>query len=350
MGNMTDSDPSFKDPASARLALQKLAAKHKFHAVRFCEVGVAPFADRFQAWLDDGMNADMDWLARNVVHRTLPTSYFPEARSVMVLSVNHHFARPPDPGGRTGLVARYAWGRDYHNLVGKRVKKLRAELRDHGIKTWGGVDNAPILERAWAHLSGMGFTGKNAMQIWPGNGSYFFLGVIFVGVAVAPDVPLKDFCGKCRRCLDSCPTDAFVGVRQVDARRCISYWTIEARELAPEPLRAGFGRWVFGCDVCQEVCPHTTNPPDPDEDDLRPRHAWIDLDELLLTSDEDVALRFSGTPLARPGPAGLKRNALVAMANLGDRDGLPAVEANLRHPEPVVREAAAWAHRQLQGA
>jgi epoxyqueuosine reductase len=232
--------------------------------------------------------------------------------------------------------------------MGKRLKKLRARLRERGIQSWGGVDTAPVVERAWSGVAGLGFIGKNNMAIWPGRTSWMFLAVLFVDVALRPDLPLPDHCGSCRRCLDVCPTDAFVGPRQLDATRCIAYWTIEAKGLAPRALRSGFGRWVFGCDLCQEVCPHNHHPPDSDEQDLAPRHPWLDLDDLLQTPDAVLMARYIGTPLRRPGAAGLKRNAAIALANLADDGAVDVLRSHgLVHPAPVVRGAAIWALQRL---
>jgi epoxyqueuosine reductase len=289
-------------------------------------------------------------MARGRDVRVEPARRAPFARTVMVLSVGHHHRAPPDPGGLTGQVARYAWGRDYHNLVGKRLQKLRRSLDEAGIPAWGGVDAAPILERAWAEAAGLGFSGKNTLSIWPGRGSWHFLAVLFLGIRVDGDPPLaRDHCGACSRCLTACPTGAFRGPRSLVTDRCVSYWTIEAQGLAPEALLPGFGRWLFGCDTCQEVCPHNHGPPDPDEDDLRPRNAWVDLPELLRADDDALLRRFEGTPLRRPGALGLKRNAAVVLGNLGD----PAAIGVLRdhgatHGSDVVRAAAAWALHRLQ--
>jgi epoxyqueuosine reductase len=331
-----------------RHELVALARDCGFHAVRFARVRPTPRSEHLDRWLMRGRAADLAWIARDRDPRVDPRHRAPWARTAIALAVSHHHRRPPDPGGRTGMVARYAWGRDYHNLVGKRLKRLRQRLDEIGVRSWGGVDTAPILERAWAEAAGLGFSGKNTMQILPGTTSYFFLAIVFVDVEVEPDPILGDHCKACTRCLRACPTGAFAGPRDLDAGRCVSYWTIEARELAPEPLRAGFGRWVFGCDVCQEVCPHNHDPDDPDEDDLLPRHAWLDLDEIVASPDEALLERFTGTPLRRPGAEGLKRNALVALANLGDPGARPGIERNaLRHPDRVVREAAAWALDRL---
>jgi len=211
-----------------------------------------------------------------------------------------------------------------------------------GIENWGGVDTAPILERAWAASAGVGFTGKNTLQIFPGGTSYFFLAVLFLTIEVAPPAPLGDHCGKCNRCLTGCPTDAFPSPWTLDANRCISYWTIEASTMPPPHLRAKFGRWIFGCDICQEVCPHNHAPTDAEEDDFLPRHAWLDLDALVLSADSALLEKFIGTPLRRPGPAGLKRNALIALANIGDEDAVPTALHALNHANPLVRSAAVW--------
>jgi epoxyqueuosine reductase len=319
-----------------------------FHVARFARVRPTPHADDFDLWLARGRGADMVWLPRGRDERADPRVRVPWARTALVLAVRHHHVRPPDPGGRTGMVARYAWGRDYHNLMGKRLRRLRERLGALGVRAWGGVDTAPILERSWADAAGLGFSGKNTLQILPGSTSWMLLGVLFLDVEVAPDVPLGDHCKRCTRCLSSCPTGAFLGPRDLDAGRCISYWTIEARGLPPPELRPGFGRWVFGCDDCQEVCPHNHHPPDPEEDDLAPRHAWLDLDEILATPDAALMDRFEGTPLRRPKAAGLKRNVLLVLGNLGDPGAVPAIVRHaVPHPAPVVRAAAAWALSRL---
>ncbi len=325
------------------------AAAHGLGVVRFASVGPTPRFQAYERWIGAGSHGTMGWLARDMALRGDPRVRMPSARTAAVFSLGHHHRRPPDPGGRTGAVARYAWGRDYHNLFGKRLDKVKRDLRAAGIACWGGVDTAPIVERAWAAEAGLGFGGKNCVQITPGRGSWMFLGVLFLGADAEPDPPIvKDHCGTCQRCLHSCPTNAFRAERDLDATRCIAYWTIEARDLAPEPLLPGFGRWVFGCDRCQEVCPHNHAPPDPDEDDLLPRHAWLDLDDVLETPDDALIERFTGTPIRRPGAAGLKRNAAIVLGNLGDRGGAVSLERyGLTHPSDVVQAASRWALSRL---
>lgn len=332
-----------------RGSLQALARRHGFHAVGCARVRPTPRSGAFDRWLARGDHADLHWMARGRDVRADVARRAPWARTALVLAVSHHHRVPPDPGGRTGRVARYAWGRDYHNLMGKRLQKLRRALDEGGVRSWGAVDTGPILERAWAEAAGLGFSGKNTLQIVPGAGSWFLLAVLFLSAEVPPDAPVgRDHCGRCARCLVACPTGALPSARRLVTDRCVSYWTIEARGVAPEPLRAGFGRWFFGCDACQEACPHNHDPDDPDEDDLRPRHAWVDLDEILASPDDALLRRFEGTPLRRPGPEGLKRNAAIVLGNLGDPGGARALtDHGLPHPSPAVREAAAWALGRL---
>lgn len=339
-------------PSPTRDEITALAAAVGFETLRVAALAVpTPGIDVVDAWLAAGRHGGMAWMAQGRDVRADPRQRLPDARCALVFATHHHAEPPPDPGGRTGRVARYAWGRDYHNLIGKRLRRLRRALADRGVASWGGVDAAPILERSWAALAGLGYLGKNTLSIVPSRGSYYFLAVLFVSVDLPPDAPLaRDFCGRCARCLSACPTDAFPAPYTLDATRCISYWTIEAPGLAPRALRSGFGRWILGCDVCQEVCPHNHRPPASPEPDLAPRHAWLDLDALVFADDDALLDRFTGTPLRRPGAVGLKRNALIALGNIGDPGGADAATAALRHPSPVVRAAAVWALHRLAPA
>lgn len=341
-----------------RAAVEALARANGFDHLRVARVGPdAVDGAAFDRWIEAGRHATMAWMAQHRDARLDPTTRLPTARSALVLTIAHHHRRPPDPGGLTGMVARYAWGRDYHNLVGRRLRKLRRALDHAGVPSWGGVDSAPILERAWARAAGAGFQGKNTLIISPGRTSYFFLAVVFVPLDIAPDAPVGDHCGRCTQCISGCPTAAFPSPWVLDANRCVSYWTIEADTMPPPDLRAGFGRWVFGCDVCQEVCPHNHHPDDPDEDDLLPRHAWLDLAETVLTPDDALILRTTGTPLRRAAPRRLKRNALLVLGNLarteagaiGRDEALRAVRHALTHDAPVVRQAAVWASSRFDG-
>jgi epoxyqueuosine reductase len=283
--------------------------------------------------------------------RADPRLLLPQARSAVVLGVDYRWPRPPDPGGLTGKVASYAWGRDYHRLIGKRLRRLTTRLSERipGFQAYAGVDSRPLIERAWAARAGLGYIGKNACVILPGRGSYLFLAVILTNQELPADAPLGDFCGRCRRCLDACPTAAFTAPGQLDARRCISYLTIEHAGPIPEDLRPLLGRWVFGCDDCQEVCPHNHAPPRSPEAELapRPRHAWLDLPELLFSSDDEILERYVGTPLRRASPLRLKRNAALVLGNLGDPAARAALERACKHEDPALRDAAGWALDRL---
>lgn len=334
-----------------RAAIAATAAEHGFGLVRFAALDPAPGVEAYDRYLAEGRHGSMAWMVRSRDPRANPRLLLPEARSVVVLGVDYAWPRPPDPGGLTGKVAAYAWGRDYHNLLGKRLKRLTARLVEQipGFQAYAGIDSRPFIERAWAEASGLGYIGKNACLIIPSHGSYLFLAVMLTNQELQPDPPIGDFCGRCRRCLDACPTGAFTAPGQLDARRCVSYLTIEHDGPIPEELRPGLGRWVFGCDDCQEVCPHNHNPPRSKEIELAPRpdHAWLDLPGVLLATDEALLKRFEGTPIRRSAPVRLKRNAAIVLANLGDPAARPALEQAARHPHEVVAEAAGWALGRL---
>jgi len=331
--------------------IRNIAVSYGFDDVRFADISPPAGLDAYDRFLAERRHGDMAWMETGRAPRADPTQLLSDARSIVVLGMRYGYPRPPDPGGLTGKVACYAWGRDYHNLIGKRLRKMSRDLRAQipGLNTYCGVDSRPLIERAWAERSGLGFLGKNAIAILPGESSYFFLAAMLVNIPLPPDTPLRDHCGTCRRCLDACPTDAFTGAGQVDARRCISYLTIEHRGQVDNQLRPLIGRWVFGCDDCQEVCPHNPETPPPAESDFAPRpgHAWLDLEWVLTTSDETLDSHFEGSPMRRARPTGLKRNAAMVLGNLGDAAARPALLHATGHTDPVVCDAARWALDRL---
>jgi epoxyqueuosine reductase len=323
-----------------------------FSRVRFAPLDrQGPGIEHYDRFLAEGRHADMDWMVRGRDPRARPHTLLDSARSVVVLGTQYGGARPPDPGGLTGKVARYAWGRDYHNLVGKRVRKLVRAIGQRGHGAYGGVDSRPLLERAWAEAAGVAFLGKNCCAIVPGEGSWLFLAAILVDADLPPDVArpgLERHCGPCTRCLGACPTDAFVASAQLDARRCISYWTIEAAGAIPVDLRSSFGRWVFGCDDCQDVCPHNARDAEIEER-LRPLpgRAWLDLAWVLDAAPEEIDRKLEGSPLRRPGPRGLKRNAAVVLGNIGDPNARPLLRRAADGGDPLIAEHARWALDRL---
>ena len=272
-------------------------------------------------------------------------------RSVIMAAMNYNDGAEPAAGGR---IARYAWGTaDYHDVLKPRLQKLADLLRNEvpTARTRIVIDTAPLLERDFGRLAGIGWFGKNTMLISRAIGSWFFLGAVLTDLEISCDTPVEqDYCGSCTRCLDACPTDAFPEPGVLDARRCISYLTIEhRRESIPLDLRIGIGEWLFGCDICQDVCPWNRFSPDdtlPEFQHLTSLNP-VDCRELLTLSAEQFAIRFRDSPLSRPGRAGLLRNAAIVLGNAGNLSAEQELIAALDDTEPMIRGAAAWALGRL---
>ncbi len=314
---------------------------------------LAPEGERLRAWFAAGRAGEMGYMERTAATRIDPRrpEMLPSARSIVVLAAA--ITRPDEPEGPApGRIARYARGRDYHNVLGKRAKRLARLLRAAGHKARSATDQMPIFERAWAERAGVGFVGKNCCLIVPGLGSHVLLASVLTSAELEPGAPIEPRCGACRLCLDACPTAAFVGPGELDARRCISYLTIEQAGPVPEALRAAVGDRLFGCDECQDVCPWTKVPP-PAEVATRPfatdpRWTGQGAADLLALDEEGFRRLTDATPLRRAGRAGLARNAALVLGNRGDRLHLPVLErAATLDPSPVVRDAAAWAAARL---
>ena len=255
-------------------------------------------------------------------------------------------ALPSAPGH--GRVARYAWGDDYHDLLRNRVNALAGwlERRVPGCRTRGVVDSAPLAEREFAWLAGLGWFGKNTMLIDPRAGSYFLLTALLTDLDLPAAVPVQvDHCGTCTACLDACPTEAFVEPRLLDASRCVSGLTIEDHGAIPAPLRAGMGNWVFGCDICQEVCPWNRHAPGSAEPTFQPRtgETTLGLVDLLGLDEPAFRRRFRGSAVLRAKRRGLLRSAAIALGNRPDPAAASALAAAVADDDPVVRGAAAWA-------
>jgi epoxyqueuosine reductase len=308
----------------------------------------------FCRWLEEGHAGAMEgWLREHEPLRRDPQTMLEGVRSVIMLATDHA-VQPPEPvapaAGRSGQgrVARYAWGRDYHDLLRQRVNALAAwfEQAEPGCRTRGFVDSAPFPEREFAWLAGLGWFGKNTMLIDPTAGSYFLLTVLLTDVELPASVPIAvDHCGTCTACLEACPTDAFVAPRVLDANRCLSAITIEDHGQVAHDLRAAFGDWIFGCDVCQEVCPWNRHAPGSTEPWFQPRDgaATLPLVELLALDDEAFRRRFKGAPLVRAKRSGLLRSAAIALGNRPDAASAAALVAALADHDEIVRGAAAWA-------
>jgi len=311
------------DPALRANDVKQWAADEGFDACGIATATAIDPNDRLGEWLNRGYQADMDWLTRTREVRQDVQKKLPGAKSVVVLTRNYYTERPKKQPN-TGRVSRYAWGRDYHNALKKPLKRLadRIAAIEDNAKCYRAIDTGPIMEKAWAQQAGVGWIGKNSLVLRKGEGSYFFLATILTTVKLAPDPPAFDQCGSCRLCIDACPTDAIVEPRVVDSRKCISYHTIENRGDIPEELHNDFGDWIFGCDICQEVCPWNRNPPHTTLPDFHPRrgHDQIDPDALDEMSEPEFRNEFEGTPITRAKHYGMRRNAHIVRKNTARTD------------------------------
>jgi epoxyqueuosine reductase len=331
----------------------------KSEAVRlgFDQVGVAPAVapptyPRFLEWLDGGLGAGMGYLGRHAGARGDPGRLLEGAKSVVMVSLVYGRPDLSPPGPTQGKIARYARGADYHELLWRKLDALLAWLRAERPEARGrGVsDTAPLLERDFARLAGLGWFGKNTMLIDRRLGSFTLLGALLTDVELEPDPPhATGHCGTCTRCLDACPTGAFDGPYRLDARRCISYWTIEHRGPVDEAFADRLDGWVFGCDVCQDVCPWNRKAPPgrAPELDARPGLSNPDLIAWLGRDPAEFSRSLKGTALARAKRSGLLRNAALILGTRGAAEAVPALAARLDDPDPVVRDAAAWALRRI---
>lgn len=328
--------------------------KSEAHRLGFQLTGACPAVspqgfEQFVDWIENGYAGEMHYLEERQSAYGHPSSVMPGVTSLLMLGMNYQTETPKDSVPGTGRIARYAWGdADYHDIVHKKLKQLKKFVNelDESIKIRGVVDTAPLLEREFAQLAGIGWRAKNTLLINKHAGSWFFLAALLLNVPLDYDSPAQiDHCGTCTACLDACPTDAFVGPNVLDATKCISYLTIEHRSSIPKPLRPQMDDWILGCDICQEVCPWNRKSPLGDETGFAPvaGHNPIDLPALFRLSDDQFRARFRKTPLWRPKRRGILRNAAIAMGNHPDQTNVDALGRGLEDQEPLVRGACAWA-------
>ncbi len=332
--------------------------RHQANSLGFALVGIAPVADadgfeHLEKWLQNGYASTMDYMQRHADARRNPSSIMPDVRAVVMVGMNYNSCAEQDVPAEHGKVARYARGLDYHDVMRDRLKGLLAWVQAErpGCRGRAVVDTAPLLERDFARRAGLGWIGKNSMLINKRLGSYCFLGALLVDVELQPDAPhLASHCGTCSRCLDACPTQAFPAPGVLDARRCISYLTIERREPLPVDLRAQLEGWIFGCDICQEVCPWNRKAPMGSVPELQPRPDLesLDLYEVLRMTENDFQTRFRGTALMRTRRRGLLRNAALLLGTHGDPAALTALRAALADTDEMVRDAALWAIERIE--
>jgi epoxyqueuosine reductase len=334
-----------------------LSARIKEEAQRlgFALVGISPVKpppheESFARWLRDGLAGELNYMARTEALRRDPLKLVPWAASVISVGMNYYtsFSRPEPSNDPKGWISRYAWGDDYHDLMRRKLDMLLdrvKEIHPEPVQGRAFVDSGPVLERDLAGVAGLGWIGKNTHLISPKKGSWFFLGELFLDVPLAYDRPVRDRCGRCELCLKACPTNAFVGPYVLDARRCISYLTIELKGWIPRHLRPLVGNHIFGCDICQEVCPYNVKAQASAEDAYQPRaglHA-PQLIPLLALDQNEFRRRFKGSPILRAKRRGFLRNVAVALGNLQCLEAVPELIRALDDEEPLVRGHAAWA-------
>ena len=307
----------------------------------------------FAEWIARGYAGEMSYLTSQAARRRDLRDAFPWARSVVSVGVQYDTPHPysTDAPAGSGWIARYAWGDDYHDVMKAMLERLAAGLEaDIGpFRFRAYVDTGPIVERAYAAAAGLGAWGKNTCLLHPEHGSWFFLGELVTDLEMRPDAPRLDMCGSCTACLDACPTGAFPAPYVLDATRCISYLTIELKGAIPDAQRSGVGRQVFGCDICQDVCPWNRRRRHRGGAAFEPRPGQVapDLAELSRLDDEGFRRRFRGSAVKRARRRGLLRNVAVALGNSGDPAHRPVLARLAEDPDPLVREHARWALGRL---
>lgn len=322
------------------------AADLGFDDCRIAAAREAPHAAEFHRWLDEGKHGDMAWLARDPARRSDPRIVLPGCKSVVSLAMNYFPGDTPpdqpDPGYR---IARYAWNDDYHDLIEKRLKEF-----DHRLQTLGGtqkryVDTGPVLERDFATEAGLGWSGKSTMQIHRRLGTWFFLAELLTTLDLPPDAPFGDHCGKCTRCIDACPTRAITAPHRLDARRCISYLTIEHKGPIPGEFREAIGDRLYGCDACLDACPWNRFAETSREASFHARHEIFRhrTRDFLSLDDEAFRALFARSPIKRLKRPRFLRNVCVVLGNTGGPDDLPALKQAAADPDPLISEHAAWA-------
>lgn len=339
----------------------RLTAELKGEALRLgfslagaCPAVAPPGLDHLHAWLAAGYAGEMGYFESRREAYAHPNHVLPGARSLLVLGFKYLTVATQPAAVGQGRVSRYGWGEDYHDLVRDRLNRLADwfEAQRPGAAVRGVVDTAPLLEGEFARLAGLGWIGKNTLLLNRTHGSWFFLSVLLTDQELAYDEPYQaDHCGTCRACLDACPTGAFVAPYMLDARRCISYLTIEARSPVPPDLRSGVGDWVLGCDVCQDVCPWNQRVTPAANRELEPRPSTnpLELIELFELDDAAFRTRYRQTPFWRPRRRGVLRNAAIVLGNQRCQAAVEALARGLDDCEALVRGACAWALGAIGG-
>lgn len=357
--HLTDPRGKIKDPQD----IIKKQIHTRANELGFELVGITPAAHsetiaRYQQWIESGYAGEMRYLEKHLPLKMDVRRLLAEAKSVISLAMNYYTLDPSealtqDPG--RGQISRYAWGDDYHELIRERLLELVTFIKQTAeteLRTRVCVDTAPIIEREYAQKAGIGWIGKNTNLIHWRSGSWYFLAEVLINVAFEYDPPdLRGSCGTCTRCIEACPTDAIVEPNLLDSRLCISYLTIELKGSIPKALRPKVGNLIFGCDICQEVCPWNSKAVPTTERAFQPRDGNLapELLSLVGMTQQEFSQRFKGSPIKRAKRRGFLRNVLVAIGNWGARRAVPALEGALADHEPLVRGHAAWALGKIGG-
>ncbi len=328
--------------------IKAIARELGFDDCRIARAKTASHAETFLGWLGEGCHGDMAWMEKTPERRCDPREVLPGCRSVICLALNYYPGRTPFPEGAEGgyRIARYAWNDDYHDLIWAKLKTFDRLLADE----FGGtqryyVDTGPVLERDFAADAGLGWNGKSTVQIHRRLGTWFFLAELLTTLDLPPDEPFGDHCGKCTRCITACPTQAIVAPRRVDARRCVSYLTIEHKGPIPEEFREAIGDRIYGCDDCLDACPWNKFAVESRELTFHAREPVfrMSLRDFLGLDDESFRRLFAKSPIKRIKRPRFLRNVCVALGNVGTRDDLPALRRAAADPDPLIAEHAAWA-------
>ena len=345
-------DPN--SPLTRATLVRRLALQKGFDEARIAAAKAPPVLSHLRRWLDEGRAGTMDYLKSQADRRSDLTVAFPWARSVVVAALQYDTPHPysTEAPKDAAWIARYAWGDDYHEVVRARLEALRTALFEAfgPFDSRAYVDTGPVAEKAYAVAAGLGAYGKNTCVLNQRLGSWFFIGVLVTDLDLVPDAPTSDICGSCRACLDACPTKAFPEPYVLDARRCISYLTIEVKDEIDPELRGSMGRHVFGCDICQDVCPWNRRRKvsggasfEPRPGNLAPSFA-----ELARLTPEEFQARFKKNPVKRSKRRGLLRNVAVAIGNAGSWEHAGLLEELVKDEDPIVREHAAWGLERLR--
>lgn len=328
------------------------AAELGFDDCRIALAKEASHADLFRDWIEEGKHGEMAWMERTPERRCDPREVLPACKSIICLALNYYPGSSPFPEGQDGgyRIARYAWNDDYHDLIEKKLREFDARLQTLGGTQRFYVDTGPVLERDFASDAGLGWNGKSTVQIHRQMGAWFFLAELLTTLDLTPDAPFGDHCGKCTACITACPTQAITAPRRVDARRCISYLTIEHKGPIPEEFRIAMGDRIYGCDDCLDACPWNRFAKESRELTFHAREAVFGkkLRDFLELDDETFRTLFAKSPIKRIKRARFLRNVCVALGNTGTAEDLPALEKASADPDPLIAEHAAWAVGRLK--